>query len=548
MRKTIAMLLALLLVAVMLPVTAMAEGSGNWSDIAAKPEGYVVGEDGNVSISTAEGLAWFAKQVGSGVNFAGKTVSLIANIDLSGKNWAPIGTPANNEKGTTSGGHFCGTFDGKNYTISNMKAINDFNYGNGFFFWVEGANAKVCNVTFENAEVARYENHASSGNVYGIVAGYANGAVVFENVTVNNSYISGFGKVGGILGMAANGSGTTTMTNCTVLNTTIKGGYNCGGLLGLAQNQVSLDNCNSGGAAFTLDCGPYTTVELNTYANDGTVVKGTYMHAGAYYVVWGQDYCDYYQAQKGGRLIGANFGADDSYLDGTSHPVTESQVQIIEGIGGTDTAVDIPKDVLNAVATGGKDTVVKLDDSTAVAFTPEAISAIKTSALENTITLVVKSAAASSGKIELNEDQAAAIADKPNAVLVELTMKANGATIYAGGENNGKAAVTIPYTGANASTKVFYIDEGGNLTEMKVTGYTASTVTFETSHFSEYVVTTSSTGTITIIVPSEGGSTTTTPSTDNTKNPGTGANDFVGVAAAMAVVSLLGAAAVIRKK
>lgn len=53
---------------------------------------------------------------------------------------------------------------------------------------------------------------------------------------------------------------------------------------------------------------------------------------------------------------------------------------------------------------------------------------------------------------------------------------------------------------------------------------------------------------ITIIVPSEGGNTTTTPSTDNTKNPGTGANDFVGVAAAMVVVSLLGAAAVIRKK
>ena len=53
---------------------------------------------------------------------------------------------------------------------------------------------------------------------------------------------------------------------------------------------------------------------------------------------------------------------------------------------------------------------------------------------------------------------------------------------------------------------------------------------------------------ITIIVPSEGGNTTTTPSTDNTKNPSTGANDFVGVAAAMVVVSLLGAAAVIRKK
>ena len=53
---------------------------------------------------------------------------------------------------------------------------------------------------------------------------------------------------------------------------------------------------------------------------------------------------------------------------------------------------------------------------------------------------------------------------------------------------------------------------------------------------------------ITIIVPGDGGNTTTTPSTDNTKNPSTGANDLVGVAAAMAVVSLLGAAAVIRKK
>lgn len=53
---------------------------------------------------------------------------------------------------------------------------------------------------------------------------------------------------------------------------------------------------------------------------------------------------------------------------------------------------------------------------------------------------------------------------------------------------------------------------------------------------------------ITIIVPSEGGSTTTTPSTDTTKNPSTGANDFVGVAAALAVVSVLGAAVAVRKK
>lgn len=49
--------------------------------------------------------------------------------------------------------------------------------------------------------------------------------------------------------------------------------------------------------------------------------------------------------------------------------------------------------------------------------------------------------------------------------------------------------------------------------------------------------------TIVIITPTED-----TPKADDQKNPSTGANDFVGVAAAMAVVSLLGAAAVIRKK
>ena len=52
---------------------------------------------------------------------------------------------------------------------------------------------------------------------------------------------------------------------------------------------------------------------------------------------------------------------------------------------------------------------------------------------------------------------------------------------------------------------------------------------------------------ITIIVP---GDTTPaeTPKTEDQKNPSTGANDFVGLAAAAAVVALLGSAVVLRKK
>ncbi len=50
--------------------------------------------------------------------------------------------------------------------------------------------------------------------------------------------------------------------------------------------------------------------------------------------------------------------------------------------------------------------------------------------------------------------------------------------------------------------------------------------------------------TIVITTPSED----TTPKTDDQKNPSTGANDFVGLAAAAAVVALLGSAVVLRKK
>ena len=43
-------------------------------------------------------------------------------------------------------------------------------------------------------------------------------------------------------------------------------------------------------------------------------------------------------------------------------------------------------------------------------------------------------------------------------------------------------------------------------------------------------------------------STDTTTTTETAENPATGANDFVGVAAALAVVSLLGMAVASRKK
>lgn len=142
---------------------------------------------------------------------------------------------------------------------------------------------------------------------------------------------------------------------------------------------------------------------------------------------------------------------------------------------------------------------------------------------------------------------------------------ANKATI-----NGGEFNCPTTYFGNGIAVDTLYADGGQNAGQLTITGgtfdgkvtqsngavTTVSGGTFKKGVDESYIVDGKKLDangnvvpeSITIIVPSDGGNTTTTPSTDNTKNPGTGANDFVGVAAAMAVVSLLGAAAVIRKK
>lgn len=136
-------------------------------------------------------------------------------------------------------------------------------------------------------------------------------------------------------------------------------------------------------------------------------------------------------------------------------------------------------------------------------------------------------------------------ADVTNYVRTSPTVKDNNGKYYV-----GSTAKNVVENAESGSFEVLTASEGEALNvKPGVTIVNNSNTTIrvngnEVAPEKSYTVP----GTITIIVPSDGGNTTTTPSTDNTKNPSTGANDFVGVAAALAVVSLLGAAAVIRKK
>ncbi len=95
-------------------------------------------------LSTASQLAGLAYLVDvEHVTFAGKTVLLANDIDLSGicsngVNWRPIGTAY------TSGESFQGTFDGQGHTVSNLL-IDDSGYYNALFGSV--SHATIANLT-----------------------------------------------------------------------------------------------------------------------------------------------------------------------------------------------------------------------------------------------------------------------------------------------------------------------------------------------------------------------------------------------------------------
>ena len=276
--------------------TVLENGKYVYSRTAA-PAGYVEDENGNVTISDEEGLFWFAKQVNSGNTFKGKTVKLANDITLT-KTWTPVGVSVQNS--------FQGTFDGNGHSIVGMDVDGAYQeYGLGFFKLVISATIK--NVTFKNANVTGIYS-----NVVGIVSGYSYGSSTFENVHVVDSTVYAFGKVGGMVGMAADGGATTTFKNCSVSDTTIHGGYNVAGFLGLvimgkcnisgsylANNNIIIDENSQGfGEVTWLDTTVACDGSVGTCAGNGTVIKGRYIPNGDYYYSAYSDLYNHYGASS----------------------------------------------------------------------------------------------------------------------------------------------------------------------------------------------------------------------------------------------------------
>ena len=236
---------------------------GNWADGggesgAAEDLGYIY--DSNTKTYTvynANGLMNVAELVNGGKTDI--NISLTADIDLTGKDWTPIGTDYDNS--------YTGTFDGGGHTITGLTVTTNDKYA-GLFGYLGNFNngaATVKNVVMEGIQITCNHRLGYAGGV----AGYS--WVTIENCSVSGS-ISGTVSVGGVVGVQRNRS----ITGCSS-SATVKGMVQVGGVVGSSWGTV--ENCSvSGNVSGTVYVGGVVGVQIGgsiTGCSSSATVKGT---------------------------------------------------------------------------------------------------------------------------------------------------------------------------------------------------------------------------------------------------------------------------------
>ena len=191
---------------------------------AAKDLGYTIESNGSYTVYNADGLLNVAELVNGGKTDI--NITLDKNIDLTGKDWTPIGTDYYNS--------YTGTFDGGGHTITGLTFTTNDKYA-GLFGRLNKAGT-VKNVVMEGVQIT--SNQIYGGNIGG-VAGYSWGTI--ENCSVSGS-VSGTVYVGGVVGAQIDGS----ITGCSS-SATVKGMVDVGGVVGQTNGGATLTACYATG-------------------------------------------------------------------------------------------------------------------------------------------------------------------------------------------------------------------------------------------------------------------------------------------------------------
>ena len=191
--------------------------------LAAAYPGYTDDGNGNYTVTSAEGLKNIAELVNGGKTDI--NITLDKNIDLTGKEWTPIGTSFSNS--------YTGTFDGGNHTITGLTINQSATSNVGLFASIaEGGTVK--NLTLKDVNITADSNA-------GAIAGENRGTI--ENCSVSGSVTSSSNNsyVGGITGWNYRG----TITDCHS-SATVEGKAYVGGIAG--QSDATITACYSTGS------------------------------------------------------------------------------------------------------------------------------------------------------------------------------------------------------------------------------------------------------------------------------------------------------------
>ena len=262
-------------------IVMAAAGSNLGENVAVSDET----EKGNfaLEISDAAGLAAFRDSVNAGMTYAGLTVKLTADIDLSTQgNWNPIGNryaldnngaPVDTtvEKGAQYRKAFMGTFDGQGHTIIGLF-INtvDASY-KGTRAKAGQQNTSSYAALFGYVDKATVKNFTVNGlvagcDVAGVIGILGEGCTVdgiVSNVTVGgkageNEDKLARGKVGGIINMTKgggskiincinNGNASSEKQELTEGGKQVTRSDYAGGIIALIQHTTTIENCKNTG-------------------------------------------------------------------------------------------------------------------------------------------------------------------------------------------------------------------------------------------------------------------------------------------------------------
>lgn len=286
----------------------------NWVDVVTTcPVGYEEDSNGDVSISTAEGLAWLISTV-NGLNgqtantFEGKTISLTDNVDISANIWTPIGN---------QNAFFKGTFNGNDFEIEGIYML-DFATGDNYALFGYLHNATVKNIVLKDGVVG--------GNLnVGTIASTSDSLSVIDKCFVS-TIVNGSQCSGGIVAV----NRCSTVSNCCYCANAIGAMVSTGGIVGcnLADADIAdalVVNCycvtDFASNYSSLNNGGIVGVNNGSATEKQAVVKNCYSAITGMYGVscgniagrnlWGGTIENCYYLENKNPFCGVNYG--DSY-------------------------------------------------------------------------------------------------------------------------------------------------------------------------------------------------------------------------------------------